>query len=148
MKNFNPVPKTKSLAKPQTSRMSDQTVVKTEVADTFFKDMADVFIFIIEVTKERFSLYFMFKEFFSQCLQIGYKTLPLIMITGTIMGLVIIFKFYPEPVDFGALTMFPGMAAILLNWEMLPLIMVLMCTCLIGSGMGASIRISNMLLTG
>jgi phospholipid/cholesterol/gamma-HCH transport system permease protein len=76
---------------------------------------------------------------FNQCFQIGYKTLPLITITGTIMGLVLTIQSRPVLVDFGAVTMLPGMVAVSLIREMGPVITALICAGKIGSGMGAEL---------
>lgn len=139
MKKFNPVKKTKSFATAQSIKLSEKTMAKTEIASNFLTDIADVFIFIMRVIKETFSLNFEFKEFFRQCFQIGYKTLPLISITGAIMGLVLTIQSRPVLVDFGAVTMLPGMVAISLIREMGPVITALICAGKIGSGMGAEL---------
>lgn len=139
MKKFNPINKTKSFAKAQSIKISEKTMAKTEVAGNFLTDIADVFIFITRVIKETFSRNFEFKEFFRQCFQIGYKTLPLISITGAIMGLVLTIQSRPVLVDFGAVTMLPGMVAVSLIREMGPVITALICAGKIGSGMGAEL---------
>ena len=89
--------------------------------------------------KETFSGGFEFKEFFRQCYQIGNKSLPLISITGTIMGLVLTIQSRPVLVQFGAVTMLPGMVAVSLIREMGPVITALICAGKIGSGMGAEL---------
>ena len=101
--------------------------------------MSDVFLFITRVTKETFSRHFEFKEFLNQCYQIGNKTLPLISVTGIIIGLVLTIQSRPALVDFGAESMLPGMVAISLIREMGPVITALICAGKIGSGMGAEL---------
>jgi len=91
------------------------------------------------IFKEAFSRNFEFREFFRQCFQIGYKSLPLISITGAIMGLVLTIQSRPVLVDFGAVTMLPGMVAVSLIREMGPVITALICAGKIGSGMGAEL---------
>jgi len=139
MKKFNPVIKAKSFATTQSIKISEKTMAKTQVAGNFLTDVADVSIFINRVVKETFSRNFEFKEFFRHCFQIGYKTLPLISITGAIMGLVLTIQSRPVLVDFGAVTMLPGMVAISLIREMGPVITALICAGKIGSGMGAEL---------
>jgi phospholipid/cholesterol/gamma-HCH transport system permease protein len=78
-------------------------------------------------------------EFLRQCYQIGYKTLPLISVTGIIMGLVLTIQSRPVLVDFGAVSMLPGMVAVSLIREMGPVITALICAGKIGSGMGAEL---------
>jgi phospholipid/cholesterol/gamma-HCH transport system permease protein len=111
----------------------------------FFEGIADIFIFSKLVITETFSRDFEFREFFYQCFQIGYKTLPLIAITGTIMGLVLTIQSRPVLADFGAVSMLPGMIAVSLIREMGPVITALICAGKIGSGIGA--EISSMKVT-
>ncbi|MBN1128031.1 MAG: ABC transporter permease [Chitinispirillaceae bacterium] len=107
--------------------------------NTFLTEVADVFLFISRTIKETFSRDFEFREFLRQCFQIGYKSLPLISVTGIIMGLVLTIQSRPVLVDFGAVTMLPGMVAISLIREMGPVITALICAGKIGSGMGAEL---------
>lgn len=139
MKKFNPVIKVKGYATAQSLKISEKTMAKTEKAGNFLTEIADVFLFILQLIRETFSRNFEFKEFFRQCFQIGYKSLPLVSITGTIMGLVLTIQSRPVLVDFGAVTMLPGMVAISLIREMGPVITALICAGKIGSGMGAEL---------
>ncbi|MBK7967037.1 MAG: ABC transporter permease [Bacteroidetes bacterium] len=101
--------------------------------------MSDVYLFIVNIFKETFSRDFEFKEFFNQCFQMGLKSLPLVSITGAIMGLVLTIQSRPVLVDFGAVTMLPGMVTISLIREMGPVITALICAGKIGSGIGAEL---------
>ena len=105
----------------------------------FLTDTAEAYLFIMRIFKEMFSKEFEFKEFFNQCYQVGYKTLPLITITGTIMGLVLTIQSRPILVSFGAVSMLPGMVAVSLIREMGPVITALICAGKVGSGMGAEL---------
>jgi phospholipid/cholesterol/gamma-HCH transport system permease protein len=120
-------------------KLSEKTLAKTEAANSFLTDIADVYLFILSIIKETFSRNFEFKEFLRQCFHIGYKSLPLISITGSIMGLVLTIQSRPVLVDFGAVTMLPGMVAVSLIREMGPVITALICAGKIGSGMGAEL---------
>jgi phospholipid/cholesterol/gamma-HCH transport system permease protein len=139
MKKLAPVIKAKSFATKQTIKFSETTVAKTRMFGNFLTMFADAFIFILQVFRETFSRNFEFREFLRQCFQIGYKSLPLISITGTIMGLVLAIQTRPALVDFGAVTLLPGMVAISLIREMGPVITALICAGKIGSGMGAEL---------
>ena len=146
MKKLNPVIKVKSFATKHSIILSEKTLAKKEAASNFLTDLADVVLFINRIISETFSRDFEFKEFFRQCFQIGYKSLPLISITGAIMGLVLTIQSRPVLVSFGAVTMLPGMVAISLIREMGPVITALICAGKIGSGMGAelgSMRVSE-----
>jgi phospholipid/cholesterol/gamma-HCH transport system permease protein len=139
MKKLNPAIKVKGFATKHSVRLSEKTIAKTIQANNSLTDLADVFLFLRRILKETFSRNFEFKEFFRQCFQIGYKSLPLISITGTIMGLVLTIQSRPVLVDFGAVTLLPGMVAISIIREMGPVITALICAGKIGSGMGAEL---------
>ena len=143
MKKLTPVikviPKLRDAAMKQTIKLSEKTFEKTEKANNFLTEVANIFLFISRTTKETFSRDFEFREFLRQCFQIGYKSLPLISVTGIIMGLVLTIQSRPVLVDFGAVSMLPGMVAISLIREMGPVITALICAGKIGSGMGAEL---------
>jgi phospholipid/cholesterol/gamma-HCH transport system permease protein len=139
MKNVNPVKKVKVFATAQSVKLSEKTLAKKEAAGNFLTDFADVILFLTRIVKETFSRNFEFKEFFRQCFQIGYKSLPLISVTGAIMGLVLTIQSRPVLVSFGAQSMLPGMVAVSLIREMGPVITALICAGKIGSGMGAEL---------
>ena len=139
MKIVSPVKKASVFATQQSIRLSEKTIAGKEEANNFLTTIADVFLFIGRIVRETFSRNFEFREFFYQCFQIGYKSLPLISITGAIMGLVLTIQSRPVLVDFGAVTMLPGMVAVSLIREMGPVITALICAGKIGSGMGAEL---------
>ena len=139
MAKFTPGVKVKGFATQQTRRLSEKTLHKTQIVSLFLADVASVFIFITLLVKETFSRDFEFKEFLRQCFQVGYKTLPLISVTGAIMGLVLTIQSRPVLVDFGAVSLLPGMVAVSLIREMGPVITALICAGKIGSGMGAEL---------
>ncbi len=106
---------------------------------TRFSDAGDVFLFIGRTFRELFSRDFEFKEFLFQCYKIGYKSLPLISITGAVMGLVLTIQSRPILLEFGAVSMLPGMVSVSLIREMGPVITALICAGKVGSGMGAEL---------
>jgi len=133
------IPKIRVATVQSMSKLSDKTLEKTEAAGSFLTDFADVILFLVRITKEMFSRNFEFKEFFRQCFQIGYKSLPLISVTGAIMGMVLTIQSRPVLIDFGAVSWLPGMVAVSLIREMGPVITALICAGKIGSGMGAEL---------
>jgi len=143
IKKTNPVkkviPKIRVATVNSMSKLSDKTLEKTEAASNFLTDFADVILFLTRIVKETFSRDFEFKEFFRQCFQIGYKSLPLVSVTGAIMGLVLTIQSRPALVDFGAVSLLPGMVAVSMIREMGPVITALICAGKIGSGMGAEL---------
>ncbi|PIQ28917.1 MAG: ABC transporter permease [Bacteroidetes bacterium CG18_big_fil_WC_8_21_14_2_50_41_14] len=139
MKNLHPVIKIKSFATGKSVKISEKTLEKTQMATEFFSDIGNMAIFIKEIFKETFSRDFEFKEFLRQCYEIGNKSLPLIAITGAIMGVVLTIQSRPALEDFGAVTMLPGMVAISIIREIGPVITALILAGKIGSGMGAEL---------
>jgi phospholipid/cholesterol/gamma-HCH transport system permease protein len=139
MKKINPVIKVKTIAKAQSIKLSEKAIAKTAEAHNFLTDVADFFLFLSRTCKEIFSRDFEFKEFLRQSFQIGYKSLPLISVTGFIMGLVLTIQARPSLVHFGAVSLLPGMVAVSLIREMGPVITALICAGKIGSGMGAEL---------
>ncbi len=139
MKKIHPVIKVKGFATAQSVKLTEKTLAKTAQAGNFLTVLADALLFMMRVFRETFSRDFEFKEFFRQCFQIGYKSLPLISVTGTIMGLVLAIQSRPALVDFGAVSMLPGMVAISIIREMGPVITALICAGKVGSGMGAEL---------
>ncbi len=139
MKKLKPISKVKGYAKAQSLKLSEKTIEKTNLAKDFLTDFADIILFLTRILKETFSKNFEFREFFRQCFHIGYKTLPLVSVTGVIMGLVLTIQSRPVLIDFGAVTMLPGMVAESVIKEMGPVITALICAGKIGSGMGAEL---------
>ena len=139
MKKSYTLTNVKELANARAIKVSENTLAKKAATSGFFIVVADVYLFIYNIFRETFSREFEFKEFVNQCYQIGYKSLPLISITGTIMGLVLTIQSRPVLVDFGAVSMLPGMVAVSLIREMGPVITALICAGKVGSGMGAEL---------
>lgn len=139
MEKNHPILKVKVIATEQSIKLSEKAIAKTAEAHNFITDFADFFLFLGRTFKETFSKSFEFKEFFRQSFQIGYKSLPLITVTGFIMGLVLTIQARPSLVHFGAVSLLPGMVAVSLIREMGPVITALICAGKIGSGMGAEL---------
>ena len=139
MTTLKPVAKITDFVKEESIKLTDKTIETTEKANSWLTEIADFFLFLLSILRETFSKGFEFKEFLRQCYQIGNKSLPLISITGIIMGLVLTIQSRPVLIKFGAVTMLPGMVAVSLIREMGPVITALICAGKIGSGMGAEL---------
>jgi phospholipid/cholesterol/gamma-HCH transport system permease protein len=125
--------------KKQAIKLSETTLDTTKKANVFFSGIGDFFLFLWLTTKATFSREFEFQEFLRQCYQIGNKTLPLISVTGLVIGLVLTIQSRPVLVDFGAESMLPAMVALSIIREMGPVVTALICAGKIGSGMGAEL---------
>ncbi len=139
MKKIIPIAKVRGYATNKTIRLSDKTIEKSQLASIFFLDVGNMALFIARIFRETFSRNFEFKEFLRQCYEIGNKSLPLIAVTGAIMGVVLTIQSRPALASFGAVTMLPGMVAVSIVREIGPVITALICAGKVGSGMGAEL---------
>lgn len=139
MGTIKPITKVIPKLRNATIKLSEKSIDKTEKASSFLEEIANFILFIYHTFIESFSRNFEFKEFLKQCFQIGYKSLPLISITGAIMGLVLTIQSRPVLDDFGAVSLLPSMVAISLIREIGPVITALICAGKIGSGLGAEL---------
>jgi phospholipid/cholesterol/gamma-HCH transport system permease protein len=133
------IPKIRVAGADSMRKLGQKTAEKTRTAGSFLTDVADIVLFLTQIARETFSRDFEFREFSRQCFTIGYKSLPLISVTGAIMGLVLTIQSRPVLVDFGAVSLLPGMISVSLVREMGPVITALICAGKIGSGMGAEL---------
>ena len=104
-----------------------------------FSDAGDVSLFLTRFFKEVFKPPYEIREFVAQCYYIGYRSLPLVAITGFIMGLVLTLQSRPTLAEFGAESWLPGMVALSLIREIAPVITALICAGKISSGIAAEL---------
>lgn len=120
-------------------RISESTIRKKNRFERFLSGVADGVLFIGSVVRNTFGRGFEFAAFFRQCFEVGNRSLGLVSVTGLVVGLVLTIQSRPVLVDFGAVTMLPGMVAVSMIREMGPVIIALICAGKIGSSMGAEI---------
>lgn len=80
-----------------------------------------------------------FSEFIRQCFIIGYQSLPLIGLTGFIMGLVLTIQLRPSLTDYGVESQLPSMISVAIIRELGPVITALIFAGKIGSSIGAEL---------
>jgi phospholipid/cholesterol/gamma-HCH transport system permease protein len=102
-------------------------------------ETGDLYRFVLRFFKEGFKPRYEFAELIRQCFYIGNKTLPLVGITGFIMGLVITIQSHPSMEAFGAQSWLPSVVSVSLIREIVPVITALICAGKIGSGIGAEL---------
>lgn len=102
-------------------------------------EIGNLYYFIIRFFKECFRPRYEFAEFLRQCYLIGNKTLPLVGLTGFIMGLVITIQSHPSMEAFGAQSWLPSVVSVSLVREIVPVITALICAGKIGSSIGAEL---------
>ena len=104
-----------------------------------FNDVGNITLFATRFFKEVIKPPYEIKEFIKQCYVIGYKSLPLVTITGFIMGLVLTLQSRPTLAKFGAESWLPSMVALSLIREIAPVITALICAGKVSSGIGAEL---------
>lgn len=105
----------------------------------FFEEIGDFSLFLGQFFKEIIKFPFQINEFFRQCYAIGNKSLPLVSITGFIMGLVLTIQSRPTMTKFGAESWLPSMISLSLIREIAPVITALICAGKVASGIGAEL---------
>ncbi len=113
--------------------------MKAKALNKLLSDAGDLYQFAIRFFKEGFKPRFEFSEMIRQCYYIGNKTLPLVGVTGFIMGLVITIQSHPSMEAFGAQSWLPSVVSVSLIREIVPVITALICAGKIGSGIGAEL---------
>lgn len=80
-----------------------------------------------------------FREVIKQCYEVGYKSLPLITLTGFVTGIVFTKQSRPSLASFGAESWLPSLITIALVESLAPLITALICAGKVGSSIGAEL---------
>jgi phospholipid/cholesterol/gamma-HCH transport system permease protein len=111
----------------------------TTTLKNIFTDTGNIALFTARFFRELFKPPFQINEFLRQCYAVGYKSLPLVTITGFIMGLVLTIQSRPTMAKFGAETWLPSMVSLSIIREIAPVITALICAGKIASGIGAEL---------
>lgn len=113
--------------------------MKWPLLKNLLDETGNLYFFILRFFKEGFKPRYEFAEFLKQCYLIGNKTLPLVGVTGFIMGLVITIQSHPSMEAFGAQSWLPSVVSVSLVREIVPVITALICAGKIGSSIGAEL---------
>jgi len=105
----------------------------------FFIEVASLASFTLRFFKEVLKPPYEFNELLKQSFLVGYKSFPLIAITGFIIGLVSTIQSRPTLANFGAVSLLPAMVAVSLIREIGPVITALIFAGKVGSGIGAEL---------
>ena len=117
--------------------------ISGSVFNNFFLEVSSITIFTLRFFKEVIKPPYEFNELMKQSFLIGYKSLPLISITGFIIGLVLTIQSRPTLATFGAESWLPAMVAISIIREIGPVITSLIFAGKVGSGFGAELASMN-----
>lgn len=111
--------------------------------DVLFLDLAKVYGFLARFFRELFIPPYEFKEVVRQCYEVGYKSLPLITMTGFITGVVFTKQSRPSLAEFGATSWLPNLIAIAIVRALAPLVTALIAAGKVGSNIGAELGSMN-----
>ena len=144
--------KTKNIILPQSLNDKQEVEIIPEnfsetipdsVLKRFFLEVSSLTIFTLRFFKEAFKPPYEFNELIKQCFLIGYKSFPLVAITGFIIGLVLTIQSRPTLAKFGAESWLPAMVAVSIIREIGPVITALIFAGKVGSGIGAELASMN-----
>nr|WP_317126058.1 ABC transporter permease [Sphingobacterium alimentarium] len=86
---------------------------------------------------------FEFKEIIRQCYEVGWKSFPLISLTGFIVGFVFTKQSRPSLEEFGATSWLPALISIAIVRALAPLVTALIASGKVGSQIGAELSSMN-----
>jgi phospholipid/cholesterol/gamma-HCH transport system permease protein len=118
-------------------------IVHDSLFKKFFLEVASLTIFTLRFFKEVIKPPYEFNELMKQSFMIGYKSLPLVAITGFIIGLVLTIQSRPTLAKFGSESLLPAMVAVSIIREIGPVITALIFAGKVGSGIGAELGSMN-----
>jgi phospholipid/cholesterol/gamma-HCH transport system permease protein len=104
-----------------------------------FMNLHHVYLFVARFFKEVFVPPYEFKEVIKQCYEVGYNSLPLVSLTGFIIGIVFTNQSRPSLSEFGATSWLPSLMAIAIIRAMAPLVTALIAAGKVGSNIGAEL---------
>ncbi len=118
--------------------MSRNNII-TKGLDDLFIGVYSAYKFIIQFFRKAFQGPFEFREIIHQCYEVGYKSLPLITLTGFVTGIVFTKQSRPSLVVFGATSWLPSLIAIAMIRALAPLVTALISAGKVGSNIGAEL---------
>jgi len=105
----------------------------------FFETLAGLFLFSMRFMKEMFIPPYELHEIRKHMIELGMKTLPIVGVTGFIIGLVMTMQLQPVLQRFGAEAFLPGSIGITIVRELGPVITALIFAGRVSSGIGAEL---------
>jgi phospholipid/cholesterol/gamma-HCH transport system permease protein len=111
----------------------------SKAVDEFFMSINKANSFVIQFFKQALRPPVHLSEIINQSFEIGLKALPLITLTGFIVGVVFTKQSRPPLEDFGATSWLPSLIGIAVIKAMGPLVTALICAGKVGSGIGAEL---------
>lgn len=107
--------------------------------DKIFLDLHKVYMFNASIFREMFSRPFEFREVLNQFYEVGVRSLPLITLTGFIIGVVFTNQSRPSLATFGATSWLPSLISIAIVRALAPLVTSIITAARVGSNIGAEL---------
>jgi phospholipid/cholesterol/gamma-HCH transport system permease protein len=121
------------------NRAKTKKYIFSKGIDEYFTGVSNAYKFTELFFREVFKKPFHLREVIHQCFEVGLKSLPLITLTGFIVGTVFTKQSRPSLEDFGATSWLPSLIGIAIVRAMGPLVTALICAGKVGSGIGAEL---------
>ncbi len=121
------------------NRAKTNKYIFSKGVDEYFLGINDAYKFTLRFFKEVLKKPFHLHEVIHQCFEVGLKSLPLITLTGFIVGIVFTKQSRPSLEDFGATSWLPSLIGIAIVRALGPLVTALICAGKVGSGIGAEL---------
>lgn len=102
-------------------------------------ELASIYAFVARFFREVFVPPYEFREIIRQCYEVGVRSLPLISLTGFIIGIVFTNQSRPSLADLGATALLPALISVAIVRAMAPLVTALIASGRVGSGIGAEL---------
>jgi phospholipid/cholesterol/gamma-HCH transport system permease protein len=117
--------------------------ISDSIFKKFFLEVTLLTIFTMHFFKELLKPPYEINELLKQSFLMGYRSLPLVGITGFIIGIVLTIQSRPTLAKFGAVSLLPAMVAVSIVREIGPAITALIFAGKVGSGIGAELASMN-----
>lgn len=127
----------RKITEEEANKLLENPYVK--IIKSFFEEVSNLALFTFRFAKTFLKPPFEFNEVIKQCYLIGYRSFPLVAITGFIMGMVLTIQSRPTLSEFGAESWLPAMVAVSIVREIGPVITALIFAGKAGSGIGAEL---------
>src|SRR5690606_35396797 len=119
------------------------TILMAKKIESLLLEFAKLHRFLMRFFREVVSPPYEFKEIVRQCYEVGWKSFPLISLTGFIVGFVFTKQSRPSLEEFGAASWLPNLISIAIVRALAPLVTALIASGKVGSQIGAELSSMN-----
>jgi len=107
--------------------------------DRIFARLFDIYAFIVRFFKEAFMPPYEGREIVKQCYEVGVKSLPLVSLTGFIIGIVFTNQSRVSLAEFGGTSWLPALISVAIVRALAPLVTAIIAAGKVGSQIGAEL---------